>query len=136
MPQGGAPTYASEDMPRSATEHSEKSRRTLLQKFENSLPDFKNLDEEHHLRFVKAIRLMCEYFDISEARLQSDHFFKLRSTIARLDQLYKEYHGKDAVLASAILNVKLHIESHYRDDQDANLVHNLTGLHIPPRTSA
>ncbi len=79
---------------------------------------------------------MCEYFDISEARLQSDHFFKLRSTIAQLDELYKEYQRKDAVLASAILNVKLHIESHYLDDQDASLVHNLTGLHIPPRTSA
>lgn len=124
-------------MPRSATEHSEKSRRpTLLQEFEDSLPDFKSLDEEQHLRFLKAIRLMCEYFDISEARLRSAHFLKFRSTVARLDELYKEYHGEDAVLASAILNVKLHIESHYFDDQDANLVHNLTGLHIPPRTSA
>jgi hypothetical protein len=130
--QGGPPTYASEDMPRSATEHSEKSRRpTLLQEFENSLPDFKSLDEEQHLRFLKAIRLMCEYFDISEARLRSDHAFKLRSTVARLDELYKEYHSTDEILASAILNVKLHIESHYHDDQDANLVHNLTGLHIP-----
>jgi hypothetical protein len=37
---------------------------------------------------------------------------------------------KTAILASAILIVKLHIESNYLDDQDANLVHNLTGLHI------
>jgi hypothetical protein len=43
--------------------------------------------------------------------------------------LYEEYHDKDATLASAILIVKLHIESHYLDGQDANLVHNLTGLH-------
>jgi hypothetical protein len=121
----------------SATEHSEKSRRpALLQEFENSLPDFKSLDEEQHLRFLKAIRLMCDYFDISEARLRSGHFLKFRSTIARLDDLHKEYHGKDAVLASAISNVKLHIESHYLDDQDAHLVHSLTGLHIPPRTDA
>jgi hypothetical protein len=118
-------------MPRSATEHPEKSRGpTLLQEFENSLPDFKNLDEEQHLRFVKAIRLLCGYFEISEARLRGDHFFKLRSTIARLSELYEEYHAKDAILASAILIVKLHIESNYLDDQDANLVHNLTGLHI------
>ena len=100
------------------------------------MPDFESLDEEQHLRFVKAIRLMCEYFNISEGRLQSDHFLKLRSTIVRLDELYKEYQGRDAVLASAILNVKLHIESRYLDDQDANLVHNLTSLHIPPRTTA
>jgi len=79
---------------------------------------------------------MCEYFDISERRLRSDRFVKFRSTIARLDELYKEYHGKDAVLASAVANMKLHIESHYLDDQDANLVHNLTSLHIPRRTAA
>jgi predicted signal transduction protein with EAL and GGDEF domain len=73
-------------MPRSATEHPEKSRgANLLREFEDSLPDFKNLDEEQHLKFVKAIRLLCGYFDISEARLRRDHFFKLRSTIARLN---------------------------------------------------
>ena len=58
--------------------------------------------------------------------------FKLRSTIARLNELYDEYHAKDAVLTSAILFVKLHIESHYLDSQDAKLVHNLTGLHMYP----
>ena len=67
----------------------------------------------------------------TEGRLRRDHFFKLRSTIARLSQLYDEYHAKDAILGSAILIVKLHIESHYLDAQDANLVRNLTGLHIP-----
>jgi hypothetical protein len=120
-------------MPRSAAKHPEKSGGlTLLQEFENSLPDFKNLDEEQHLRFVKAIRLLCRHFDISDARLRRDHFLKLRSTIARLNELYDEYRAQDAILASAILFIKLHIESHYLDSQDANLVHNLTGLHIYP----
>jgi hypothetical protein len=120
-------------MPRNAAEHPGKSGGpTLLQEFENSLPDFKNLDEEAHLKFVKAIRMLCGYLDISEVRLRRDHVFKLRSTIARLDELYDEYCAKDAVLASAILFVKLHIESHYLDSQDAKLVHNLTGLHMYP----
>jgi hypothetical protein len=120
-------------MPRIAAEHPEKSPGpTLLQEFENSLPDFKNLDEEQHMKFVKAIRLLCGYLDISEARLRRDHFSKLKSTIARLNELYDEYHAIDMILASAILFVKLHIESHYLDSQDASLVHNLTGLHIFP----
>ena len=120
-------------MPRSTAEHPEKSRGTnLLQEFEDSLPDFKNLDEEQHLKFVKAIRLLCGYFDISEARLRRDHFFKLRSTIARLSELYDKYHNTDTILASAILILKLHIESHYLDGQDAELVHNLTGLSMNP----
>ena len=120
-------------MHRSATEQPEKSRGpNLLQEFDNSLPDFKNLDEEQHLKFVKAIRLLCGYFDISEARLRRDHFFKLRSTIARLSELYDEYHKTDAILASAVLIVRLHIESHYLDGQDAELVHNLTGLSMNP----
>jgi hypothetical protein len=120
-------------MPRGAAQHPDKSGGpSLLQEFENSLPDFENLDEEQHLRFVKAIRLLCWYLDISEARLRRDHFFKLRSTITRLNELYDEYHSEDGILASAILFVKLHIESHYLDSQDANLVHNLTGLHVHP----
>jgi hypothetical protein len=120
-------------MPRGAAQHPEKSRGpSLLQEFENSLPDFENLDEEQHLRFVKAIRLLCGYLDISEARLRRDHFFKFSSTITRLNELYEEYHSKDGILVSAILFVKLHIESHYLDSQDANLVHNLTGLHVHP----
>jgi hypothetical protein len=61
------------------------------QEFEDSLPDFKSLDKEQHLEFVKAIRLLCRYFDISEGRLQKDHCFKLRSTVARLSELYDEY---------------------------------------------
>jgi hypothetical protein len=120
-------------MPRSATEHPDKSRRpNLLQEFDESLPDFKNLDEDQHIKFVKAIRLICGYFDISESRLRRDHLLKLRSEVARLNELYDEYHAKDAILASAILTVKLHIESRYLEGQDANLVHNLTGLHIYP----
>jgi hypothetical protein len=120
-------------MPRISAGHPEKSREpTLLQQFEDSLPDFKNIDEEQHLRFVKAIRLLCGYLDISEARLHRDHFLKLGSTISRLNELYAEYHSKDAILASAILFVRLHVESHYLDSQDANLVHNLTGLHVYP----
>ena len=90
-------------MPRIATEHPEKSREP------NLLQEF------------------------AEARLRRDHLLKLRSTIARLGELYEEYHGKDTILASAILFVKLHIESHYLVGQDANLVHNLTALHIYPR---
>src|SRR5271155_102022 len=113
-------------MPRSTAEHPEKFRGTdLLQEFENSLPDFKSLNEEQHLKFVKAIRLLCGYFDISEARLRRDYFFKLKSTLTRLSELFDEYYAKDAILASAILIVKLHIESHYLDGQEANLVHNL-----------
>jgi hypothetical protein len=120
-------------MPRSTPEHLEKSRgHTLLHEFENSLPDFKNLDEEQHLKFVKAIRLLSEYFEISEVRLRSDHVFEIKSTIARLNELYDEYHAKDAILSSAILFVKLHIESHYLHGQDAKLVRNLTSLHICP----
>ena len=132
--RGNEPTYASEDMPTSATGNPAKSRGSnLLQEFENSLPDFQNLDERQHLEFVKAIRLLCRYFGISEARLRRDHFFKFGSTIADLKELHEEYFAKNAVLASAILIVKLHIESHYLDGEDANLVRNLTGLHIYPR---
>jgi hypothetical protein len=122
---------ASKNMPRSATQLSEKSRGpTFLQEFENSLPEFKNLEKEQHVNFATSVRQLCRYFDISEARLRGNHFFNLRSMIARLSVLYREYLAKDTMLASAILIVQLRIKSYYLDDQDENLVHNLTGLHI------
>jgi hypothetical protein len=87
-------------MPRSATEQPEESRGSnLFQEFDNYLPDSENLDEEQHRKFVKAIRLLCRYFHISEARLRRDHLFKLRSTIARLSELYEEYYAQDTILA-------------------------------------
>jgi hypothetical protein len=83
-------------MPKSTMEHPEKSRGlTLIQEFENSLPDFKNLNEEQHRKFVRAVRLLCRCFKISEARLGSDHSSELRSTITRLSELHEEYHDKD-----------------------------------------
>jgi hypothetical protein len=67
-------------MPRSATKHPEKSRGpNLLQEFDNSLPDFKNLDEEQHLKFVKAIRMICAYYNVSKARLQRDDSFSAQA---------------------------------------------------------
>ena len=50
--------------------------------------------------------------------------------INNLRQLYNQYVDNNAVIASAIFIVMTHIESFYLDDQDAKLVHNLTGLHI------
>jgi len=118
-------------MSRSAKELSKKSREsTLLQEFENSLPDFKNLDKEEYLKFVKAIRLLCRHFDISENRLQRDNYSKLKSTVAHLSELYEEYLSNDTIIASAVSFVKLHVASHYLRDQDATLVHNLTSLHV------
>jgi hypothetical protein len=121
-------------MPRNAQDRSEKSGGpTLLEEFENSLPDFLNLKKEQHLEFVKAIRLLCRYFDVSEGRLRGDQFFNLGPTIARLlNVLYEEYLAKDTTIASAISMVKLHIQSRYLDEKDANLVHNLTSLHVYP----
>jgi hypothetical protein len=50
----------------------------------------------------------------------------------RMDQVEASIERYMAALASAILIVKLHIESHYLDGQVANLDHNLTGLHTYP----
>ena len=50
--------------------------------------------------------------------------------INNLKQLYNQYLDSNTVIASAILIVMTHIESYYLDDQDARLVHDLTGLHI------
>ena len=108
-----------------------KSRGTsLLETYESCLPNFDTLQEEQHLKFVKAIRLISEQFDISESRLQSETLAQMQPMIDRLRQLHNEYLLKNTIVASAIFIALAHIESYYIDDPDAKLVHNLTGLHI------
>jgi hypothetical protein len=110
---------------------STKSRGTsLLETYENSLPNFDSLDEEQHLKFVKAIRLVCDQFKISEIQFEHETLAQVQPMIDRLRQLYNQYLPKNTTIAAAIFIALAHIESYYIDDPDAKLVHNLTGLHI------
>jgi hypothetical protein len=103
---------------------------SLLERYENCLPDFDSLDEEQHLKFVKAIRLISDQFKISEIRFESETLAEVQPIVDRLSELHNLYLPKNAIIASAIFIALAHIESYYSDDPDAKLVHNLTGLHI------
>ncbi|MGA8446776.1 MAG: hypothetical protein WB766_16545 [Roseiarcus sp.] len=103
---------------------------SLLETYENCLPNFDSLDEEQHLKFVKAIRLISDQFKISEIRFEDETSADVQPMIDRLRQLYNQYLLKNSIVASAIFIALAHIESYYIDDPDAKLVHNLTGLHI------
>jgi hypothetical protein len=110
---------------------STKARGTsLLETYEECLPNFDRLDEEQHLKFVKAIRLISDQFNISEMRFESESLAEVQPIIDRLRQLYNLYLLKNPIIASAIFIALAHIESFYIDDPDAKLVHDLTGLHI------
>jgi hypothetical protein len=110
---------------------STKARGTsLLETYENCLPNFDSLDEEQHLKFVKAIRLISDQFKISEIRFECETLAQVQPMIDRLRQLYNQYLPRNTIVASAIFIALAHIESYYIDDPDAKLVHNLTGLHI------
>jgi hypothetical protein len=112
-------------------ETSTKPRGTyLLETYENCLPNFDSLDEEQHLKFVKAIRLISDKFKISEIRFECETLAQAQPMIDRLRQLYFQYLGTNTIISSAIFIAMAHIESFYIDDPDANLVHHLTGLHI------
>ena len=102
----------------------------LLESYENCLPNFDSLDEEQHLKFVKAIRMISDQFKISEMRFEDQILAQVQPMIDRLTQLYNQYLLKNSIVASAIFISLAHIESYYIDDPDAKLVHNLTGLHI------
>jgi hypothetical protein len=102
----------------------------LLETYENCLPNFDSLDEEQHLKFVKAVRLVSDQFKISEIRFEDENSAQVQPMIDRLRQLYNQYLLKNTIVASAIFIALAHIESYYIDDPDAKLVHNLTGLHI------
>jgi hypothetical protein len=117
-----------EIMSESAREFSAHRRGTiLLEAFEECLPNFNNLDEKQHLQFIKAIDLLSNYLKVKQNRPESREF---PTVIDGLRQLYNRYRDNNVVIASAIFVVMTHFESYYLDDQDAKLVHHLTGLHI------
>jgi hypothetical protein len=103
---------------------------SLLETYEACLPNFDRLDEEQHLKFVKAIRLISDQYRISEIRFERETLVEIQPIIDRLRQLYNQYLLKNRIVASAIFIAMAHIESYYIDDPDAKLVHDLTGLHI------
>lgn len=103
---------------------------SLLEMYENCLPNFDSLHEEQHLKFVKAIRLISDQFKLSEIRFESETLEQVQPIIDRLWQLYYQYLTKNPIISSAIFIALAHIESYYIDGPDAKLVHNLTGLHI------
>ena len=103
---------------------------SLLETYENCLPNFDSLDEEQHLKFVKAIRLISDQFKISEIRFENETLGRVQPIIDRLGQLYAQYLIKNTIVASAIFIAMAHLESYFIDHPDAKLVHHLTGLHI------
>ena len=102
----------------------------LLETFEECLPNFNNLDEKQHLQFIKAIDLLVNYLDMKHIQPEDRDLTKDKPIILGLRKLYNRYHDNNIVIASAIFIVMTHFESCYLDDQDARLVHHLTGLHI------
>jgi hypothetical protein len=125
------PEARSEIIPEGVQEFPAKPRGTrLLEAFEDCLPNINSLDEKRHLQFVKAIDLRCHYLKLKKSWPENRQSPDSRPMINNLRQLYNQYADNNAVIASAIFIVMTHIESFYLDDQDARLVHNLTGLHI------
>src|SRR5271168_4219587 len=95
-------------------EPSTKPRGTsLLETYEECLPNFDRLDEEQHLKFVKAIRLISDQFKISEMRFECESLAQVQPIIDRLRQLYNQYLLKNRIIASAIFIALAHIESYY-----------------------
>ena len=78
--------------------------------YERCLPDFDSLDEERHLKFVKAIRLISDQFKISEVRFESETLAQVQPVIDRLRQLYNLYLPKNKIISSAIFIALAHIE--------------------------
>jgi hypothetical protein len=102
----------------------------LLEQFERHLPPFGDLDSRSYLKFLKAIHLLTTCYEVSHQELEKRGLERYLPILERLNVLLSEYMDRDRILASAIMVVKIHIESYYAEDQDARLVHNLTSLHI------
>lgn len=103
---------------------------TLFEEFERILPYLSQLDERGDLEFIKAVQLLLDHFDPSEAAIDRRELFDAQPIVANLRRLLDAYLQKTMAIPSAIFVVLAYIESTYLEGEDAGLVHKLTGLHV------
>jgi hypothetical protein len=110
---------------------SAKSRGTvLLEEFERFVPRIDGFDDGELFEFITAVHLVVHYFQLTKRKFERTQLSQSASLIACLEDLHAEYVRKNESIAFAIFIALAHFESHYLDEPDAKLVHDLTALHI------
>ena len=106
----------------------------LLDELANILSNLYNFDKENDLDFAYTIVLLHRYWDDLKERI--DNNSELQSEFIRiLHKMAIVYGDLNMPVACGARVVACEIESSYLSDEEARLVHCITGIHIDRATS-
>jgi hypothetical protein len=102
----------------------------LLDELAEVLPNLYSFDKESDLDFAAIITLLHKYWGELKKNIEKDET-KLRSEFIRvLNRMITLYRETNIPVACGVLIIVCHIESSYLKDEEARLVHSITGIHI------
>jgi hypothetical protein len=102
----------------------------LLDELAEVLPNLYGFDKESDLDFAAIITLLHRYWVELQQHVCKDEP-KYRSEFIRvLNRMVTLYNETNKPVACGVRIIVCHIESSYLNDEEAQLVHSITGIHI------
>ncbi len=108
-----------------------KSRGTeLLDELTGVLPALSKLAEEEYLDFAATIIVIHRYWAELKSHIDKNETSRRSEFIRILNRMFVLYCHASKPVACGVLVILCHIESCYLPDDDAQLVRNITNVHI------
>jgi hypothetical protein len=104
--------------------------RELLDELATELPNLYSFNKESDLDFASTILLLHKYWSKLIARFDKDDTKPRNDFIRILNRMLTLYRETNRPVAYGILVILCHIKSSYFNDEEARLVHCITGIHI------
>jgi hypothetical protein len=104
--------------------------RELLDELATELPNLYSFNKESDLDFASTIILLHKYWSKLIARFDKDDTKPRNEFIRILNRMLTLYRETNRPVAYGILVILCHIKSSYFNDEEARLVHCITGIHI------
>ena len=102
----------------------------LLDELTGVLPNLYSFNSESDLDFASTVILLNKYWNELKVRVEKGNT-ECRSEFIRILNRMVTLHGKTNIpVACGVQVVVCHVESSYLNDEEAQLVHCLTGIHI------
>ena len=102
----------------------------LLDELTGVLPNLYSFNSESDLDFASTVILLHKYWNDLKARVEKGNT-ECRSEFIRILNRMVTLHSKTNIpVACGVQVVVCHVESSYLHDEEARLVHCLTGIHI------
>jgi hypothetical protein len=102
----------------------------LLDELTGVLPVLSKFTEEEYLDFTAAIIVIHRYWIELRSHIDKNETTHRSEFIRILNRMFVLYCHASKPVACGVLVILCHIESCYLPDDDAQLVHNITNVHI------